>query len=495
MTDTPERRRAPPIPFNADLIEAFAGTFLSPLYDDPVPTPAFHRECWKLYTSDARQAAVVAPRKHAKSTALTHDYVLATALFRAQSYIVLVSSNEEMAIEHLGDIAHELRENEDLIAEFGIAELTTDAKTDIIVRCTDDYEFRIIARGSGQKMRGRKWKGKRPGLVVCDDLEDDEQVETREQRAKFRRWFLRALKPVLRTGGKIRVHGTILHEDSLLSRLVKDKTWKTLFYRAHAGFDDFSEILWPEAWSERRLREEREGFIQQGDPSGYSQEYLNDPRDNSEAYLRKTDFREMTDEDRETSKVICAAADFAISKADTANRTSLTVGGKDVENVLHFVDQRVGRWDALEICEEIFQVQKDWRPDVFFVEGGQIWLALWPTLKKEMLKRGLFINFDVRTPVRDKASRGRSFQRRMRAGACRFDKTAEWYPGYEDELLRFTGHSEATLDDQFDSSALLSLGFDGLAEVEAEDFFDEDEISLIVDDPRQMLGRSAVTGY
>jgi hypothetical protein len=483
------------IPFTAELIESFAGAFLSPLYDDPVPTPEFHRECWRLYCSTAKQACVAAPRKHAKSTALTHDYVLATALFRVQSYIVLISSNEEMAIEHLGDIAHELRENEDLIAEFGIKEITTDAKTDIIVECTDGYEFRIIARGSGQKMRGRKWKGKRPGLVVCDDLEDDEQVENRDQRAKFRRWFLRALKPVLRSGGQIRVHGTILHEDSLLSRLMTDRTWQSKLYKAHAGFDDFTDILWPESWPETRLREERQGFIEQQDPSGYSQEYLNDPFDNSEAYLRRGDFLPMRPDDYDSSKIICAAADFAISKADKANRTSLTMGGKDVNNTLHFLDQRVGRWDALEICEEIFSFHARWNPDVFFVEGGQIWLSLWPTLKKEMQARNRFINFDVRTPIRDKASRGRAYQRRMRAGACRFDKTGEWYPGFEAENLRFTGLSEATLDDQFDSAALLALGFEDLANVEEEDLMEEDEMEMINSDPRKALGRSPVTGY
>lgn len=483
------------IPFTADLIESFAGAFLSPLYDDPVPTPQFHRECWELYCSKAKQACVAAPRKHAKSTALTHDYVLATALFRIQSYIVLISSNEEMAIEHLGDIAHELRENEDLIAEFGIKEITTDAKTDIIVECSDGYEFRIIARGSGQKMRGRKWKGKRPGLVVCDDLEDDEQVENRDQRAKFRRWFLRALKPVLRSGGQIRVHGTILHEDSLLSRLMTDRTWEHKLYKAHAGFDDFSDILWPEAWPEERLRAERQGFIEQQDPSGYSQEYLNDPFDNSEAYLRKGDFLPMRPQDHDSPKIVCAAADFAISKADKANRTSLTVGGKDVDNTLCFLDQRVGRWDALEICEEIFTFHERWKPDIFFVEGGQIWLALWPTLKKEMAARNRFINFDVRTPIRDKASRGRAYQRRMRAGSCRFDKEADWYPGFEAENLRFTGHSEATLDDQFDSAALLALGFEDLANVEEEDLMSEEEEEMIRDDPRIGVGRSKVTGY
>ena len=32
------------VKLTAELIEAFAGTFLSPLYDNPQPTPDLHRE-------------------------------------------------------------------------------------------------------------------------------------------------------------------------------------------------------------------------------------------------------------------------------------------------------------------------------------------------------------------------------------------------------------------------------------------------------------------
>lgn len=483
------------VKLTAALVEAFAGAFLSPMYDEPVRTPDLHRECWDLYCSDHPQCAVAAPRGHAKSTALTHDFILATALFRDQQYIMLVGSTEDMAIGHLGDIAKELRDNEDLRAEFGIVSLPTDAKTDVIVTCSDGYQFRIIAKGAGQKMRGAKWLGKRPGLVVCDDLEDDEQVISRDQREKFRRWFYRAMKPVIRKGGKIRMHGTILHEDALLARLMADKTWRTLRYKAHAGFDDFSDILWPEQFPEERLREIRQGFIEAQDAPGYSQEYLNDPLDNSDAYLRKEDFIGMLDSDFDRPKLIAVGVDFAISKADKANRTSFTVGGKDTDNLLHFLDQYVGRWDALEIIERFFEIQATHNPDCFFVEDGQIWKAIRPMLDREMLNRDCFINCFARTPITDKASRGRSFQRRMRARACRFNKEASWYPGYEDELLRFTGHSEATLDDQFDSSALLSLGFDDLANVDEDDFLDEEEIEARSNNPRKYSGRSTVTGY
>lgn len=485
------------VKLTADLIEAFAGTFLSPLYDNPVPTPDLHRECWDLYCSDSPLAAVGAPREHAKSTALTHDYGLATALFRDEDYIVIVSATEDLAIGHLGDIAKELRENEDLIAEFGIKCLSTDAKTDIIVDFTDHHQCRFVAKGSGQKMRGMKWNGKRPGLIICDDLEEDEQVENIDRRTKFRRWFYRALLPCRRRGGKVRMHGTILHEDALLSRVMKGKAWATKLYRAHTSFSDFSNILWPEAFSEERLRSIQQAFIEDGDAAGYSQEYLNDPFDSSQAYLRRSDFLGMDEEDHAQPKRIAVGCDFAVSKADRANRTSFTVGGEDSRNLLHIIDQHVGRWDTNEWIELLFDLQKKHNPETFYVEDGVIWKSVSPIIYKEMLRRGKgnWINFAPILPIKDKAVRGQNYKKRSRAGGMRYDKEADWYENYEAECCRFTGLSDAVLDDQFDSTAILVKGLDSAPDVEEDDFEAEEERDMRRQDPRRQSGRSKVTGY
>src|SRR5271170_1924867 len=257
----------------AELVESLSGVYLSPRYDTPQPTPEFHRECWTMYCSPWEACAVAAPRNHAKSTALTHDYVLANVLFRAQLYVIIVGASEEMAIEHLNDIANELRENEDIIRDFKIKRFLVDQKTDIIVECIDGHQFRVIARGAEQKIRGRKWNGCRPGLIVGDDLEDDEQVENRDRRKKFRRWFFRACKQALRDGGLIRVHGTVLEEDALLSHLLKNKAWDSRLYKAHKSFSEFVEILWPEKFPEARLRAKQKEMVDEGDAAGYSQEY------------------------------------------------------------------------------------------------------------------------------------------------------------------------------------------------------------------------------
>jgi len=492
------------VTLSPELIESFAGAYLSPMYDSPVATPQFHRECWALYCESITYAAVAAPRGHAKSTALTHDFGLATALFRVEDYIVIVSATEDLAIQHLGDIATELRENEDLIRDFQIDKLETDAKTDIIVRFKDGHKCRFLAKGSGQKMRGIKWNGKRPGLILCDDLEEDEQVENRDRRLKFGRWFRRALLPCLRKGGKVRMHGTILHEEALLARVIRGaeaaggrvrKSWKTLLFKAHRAFDDFSAILWPEQFSEARLREIQNEFVSDGDAAGYSQEYLNDPRDNSESYLRKSDFLPMRPEHHDRDKQFAVGCDFAVSKADTANRTSFTVGGRLSDNMTCVVDQRVGRWDTAEWIDEMFIIQERYNPDTFYVEDGVIWKAVAPTLYREMRLRDKWLNCFPIMPVKDKATRGRPYQKRMRAGAVLFDKEADWYPGYEAENLAFTGHSEAKLDDQFDSTATLFLGLDQAPDLDEDDFEEEEEREMRRQDPRRTAGRSKVTGY
>ena len=483
------------IQISAELVESFAGVYLSPMYDDAQPVPDFHRECWESYCSDVANVARAAPRGHAKSTALTHDFGLAAACFRYESHILIVSATEDLSMSHLGDISKELHDNEELRADFGIAEFLVDAKSEIIVRCTDGYEFRLIARGAGQKLRGMKWNGRRPGLIICDDMEEDEQVENADRRAKFRKWFMRALMPLGRRGCKIRWHGTILHTESMLSHIMRDKEWDSKLYKAHRAFDDFSEILWPDMWSEERLRKKQREYVQQMDPAGYSQEYLNDPMDSNEAYLRREWFIDMSDDDFESEKIVCAAADFAISTKDRNNRTSITVGGKDRENVVCILDQHVGRWDSTEIVEELFDVYNQWHPDIFWVEDGVIWKALWPVIRKEMQKRDQWINFVAKTPQKDKAARGRAMQRRMRGGGMRWPFEAHWFPGMREELLKFTPHSEATLDDQFDSCAWLMIGFEELSEVEDEDFEEPWEQEMRAADPRHQIGRNQTTGY
>lgn len=487
----------------SDVVEAFATHYLSNRYDEKKPVAPFHRKVWQLYCTSHPGCAVAAPRGHAKSTSFTFVYTLANALFRVEDYIIILGSNEELAIEQLGDITLELSENEELIKDFGVSKFIVLAKTEIIVEFTDGSQFRILARGKGQKIRGRKWRNKRPGLIICDDLEDDEEVESAERRLKFRRWFYRAVKPALSRTGRLRYHGTIIaNKDTLLARTMRNKKWNTLFFKAHKSFDDFSEVLWPEQYSEGRLREIRDGYIAEGDASGYSNEYLNSPINEGTRFLQPEWFLPMTQEILESRKQYIIGVDLAISTADTANRTAMVVCGKDLENRLSFVDVAVDRWDTTGIFDKLFDLQAKWEPSAFYIEDGHILKTFLPLLYKEMRERDSFLKVVPISNAKDKKVKGRSLQKKMRAGACFFHKEEDWYGGFEGECLEFTGITEAVLDDQYDAAAICARAFDLIPEIELEDVLgEEDREALWLEKTyrkelrAKSAGRNKVTGY
>lgn len=484
------------VQLTADLIEAFAGMYLSPRYDDAKPTPPFHRQAWELYASDHKQAGCIAPRDHAKSTGLTFDYILAEVCFRSSDYVILIGSTEDKAAEQLSNISEELETNEDLRRDFGIRSFESQTKTEVIVVHDDGHRFRILARGAEQKIRGAMWKGKRPNLIVCDDMEDDEQVENKDRRAKFRRWFFRAAKQALSKSGKIRIHGTILHEDALLPRLQKNKMWKMLFFKAHKSYNDFSELLWPERWTAEDLLARRTEFEEDDDSAGYSQEFLNTPLDGNAAYLRKSDFLPMQEHDYDSDKKYYCGVDFAFSKKTTANHTSFTVGGVDARNIVHHVDQHRERLDSLEVVDKFFEVNLRWDIEIFFVPAGKDWLSIKPVLDREMMSRGIWLLIEEIPDNTDKAIKGRVYQKKHKAGACRYDKKAEWYPAYEAELLSFTGVSEAKSDDQFDSTATLHRGIEMGIIVDDDDFVEDEEWDHRRESDNLRGGyRSSSTGY
>lgn len=484
------------VQLSAKLIEAFAGVYLSPRYDDAKPTPQFHREAWELYASPHKQCMVIAPRDHAKSTALTYDYIMSEVMFRSSCYVILIGSTEPKAAEQLSNISEEIHTNEDLRRDFDIVGFESDQKTEIIVKCGDGHRFRILARGSEQKIRGAMWNGMRPDLIVCDDMEDDEQVENKDRRSKFRRWFFRAAKQALSKRGKIRVHGTVLHDDALLPRLRANKMWKSLFYKAHKSYSDFSELLWPERWTEQDLRDRQKEFEEDGDGPGYSQEFLNTPLDSNEAYLNTDGFIPMSIHDHEKPKRKVCGADFAITKKDSANQTAFTCGGQSTDNLIHIIGHTAGRWKSDEWVDELFDFDSLWDPEFWVVEKGQIWDSVKPFIDKEMMQRDHWIDFRPVVASKDKSVRGQGFRKRHRSGGIRYNTEADWYEAYKAELLTFTGVSDALLDDRFDSTVYVIKGFDAEPDVEDDDFLEDAELEeeRMAQDLRGG-GRRSATGY
>jgi len=482
---------------DAEVVAGFTVSHLAAKYDELKSITSFHMEMWELCCSDNPKVAIAAPRKHAKSTAITYAYILTMLLTRRKSFCLLVSGTEAQASEFLMSIKSELENNEALRVKYEIKDLTKDTETNIICLMNDGHEFRIQAKGSEQKVRGLKWGNQRPDLIVCDDLEEDEQVMSPERREKFRRWFMNALMPCGSDSCWVRVVGTILHLDSMLKRLIDDKTWKHLFYQAADG--DFKTLLWPEKFSEERLREIRAGFEAQNNLDGWSQEYLNLPVATGNTYFNKDYFFDFERDDSgnwmKPRLEYFAAADFAISEREKADYTVIMVAGVDSDGYIHIVDVRRGRWDTEAIIEELISVQRMHNPHMFTFEDGQISKSLGPYLNKEALRLGVSMNVFLKTPVKSKTMRGRTMQGMVKSGRVRFDKEASWYPDLENELLTISDSGpRGAHDDQFDAFSYIGLAIEEYWEPLSDEAREEEEWEEAYDEHHDQ-GRCPSTGY
>lgn len=494
----------------ADAMAGFVGSLLQKNFDGAVDSPACHMEWWELCCSKHPKVAIAAPRRHAKSTAITFAYTLACLVFRERSYVIIVSDTVTQAIQFLGDIKKELMDNEQLRALFKIKEFVKDSEDDCVVACEDGHMFRIQAKGAEQKLRGLKWNNKRPDMVVCDDLENDEIVMNKERRDKFRRWFLGALLPCLSTKGIVRYVGTILHTDSMLESLMPKhwdkktrytalkvynddkRAWMAVKYKAHDK--DYENILWPENYTKDYFLALRKEYTDQGYPDVYSQEYLNEPIDETLSYFKRGDFLPLSESDKKLNLKYYITADLAISKEETADYSVFIIAGMDEHRTIHIKDVIRERLDGREIVDTIMNLEKVYKPEAIGIEEMQVSKAIGPFLREEMVRNGIFPSIvKLKHGGKDKLSRARSMQARLRAHTIKFNKTGDWYPDFEDECVTFPRGKH---DDQVDSFAYLGMLLDIMVEAqtpqeEQEDiYFDELNNSGL-----NSAGKSAWTGY
>lgn len=500
-------------------IYAFSQGVLAARYDNAQPTPAFHMDLWGLCCSPHPQVAIAAPRGHAKSTSITHAYTLCNLLFQEKKYAVIVSNTEKQAVNFLKNITTELTENDEIKKLFS-PRMIKETDAEIIVEIgKQGHKFRLEAKGSNQKIRGMLWNGTRPDIIVCDDFENDDIVMNQERREKFKEWFIEALMPCMSDTGIIRIVGTILHMDSLLENFMpkenkqkgvklittpladftneEDPVWKSIRFRAHDP--DYTNLLWPEKFTQKRLEQIKQTYVTLGKPSSYSQEYLNYPIDEGSAFFRRTDFIPMDALDiaklSDGGMKYYVGGDFAISKKNYSDYTCFAVVGIDDKGLFHTVDIRKGRWDTYQIVEEILLLQDRYSPQLFLFEKGAIWNAIEPVLLKEMYRPQEIRNvvYDTIATSQDKEVRARPFQHRTRAGAMKFNKEADWYQDLELELVSFPRGAH---DDQVDALSHICTKIMDLNRAPTNQ--EEAEESRRVSFRRSGLsrqGRSRVTGY
>lgn len=418
------------------------------------PSPPFHYEVAEKLREAALsptkyRLAECAPRSHAKSTVATNIFPIWIICYQddlQQPYWMLINATQDGAKEFLDTIKAELEGNEILIHDFG--ELKGPVWNSFEIVTTN--KVKISAHGTGEKIRGKKFNGARPNLIL-DDMESDDTVSTPTQIEKTMEYFRKVCIPMGDPKkGKIIFIGTILHYNSILNQVINNfSDWQAMRYQAIVNFPthmdlwekwevmyhdrsegknptessriarqkamDFYEVnketmhkgakvLWPERMDLLTLMEARAQ-----DRISYNTEYQNDPIDAESRIFRKI-WTYKPEEINMDDLDLYGACDPSLGKNKRGDASAiLTLGRHKRSGILYVVDvdtKRLRRPD--DIIKSIFQKAQIFNYVGFSIET----VAFQEFFKDEVVKRSAQLG--IYLPVKEFKS---TVQKEMRISA------------------------------------------------------------------------------
>ncbi len=374
--------------------------------------PPFHYQIYKeLLKKSMRRLLIAAPRGSAKSTLISLIYPLFRVAFKKpdeEMFIVIISESQTQSINFLNRIKYHLNKSKAFKLLFGDLSAATAKRWtahDIILA----NGVRILAVGTGQRVRGFIEGDTRPTLILIDDFESELNAATPEARFKNRKWLTEAVEPSLADDGQMVVVGTVISEDCFLNWAKNSSVWTVLWFSI---LDDDGKSIWPDKFPLSRIEAIREGYRSVGNDNGFFQEYMNQAQSPDEAPFKPSYVSNMhnlqyqringhpclvgeKDADGQWGRIIpvelYCGVDPASSLAARADFFVAVTLAKDADDNTYIVDILKGRIPPAEQPDRMIALFKRFRHTHMKIETVAYQEALRDHVRRLMREQSLFI--------------------------------------------------------------------------------------------------------
>ena len=370
--------------------------------------PPFHTEVYKnLQNPKVPRVLVAAPRGTAKSTVSSLILPLWRAAFKPQDedlFIVIISESQTQSINFLSRIKYHLENSSTYRRLFGDMGPSTAKRwtgNDIILA----NGTRIIAVGTGQRVRGFIEGDTRPNLIIVDDFESELNAATPEARAKNRKWMTEAVIPSLSDDGRIVMIGTVISEDCFLYWAKESPAWKVLWYSI---INEDGDSIWESRFPMSRIDQIKAEFEGVGNLNGFFQEYMNEAQAPDNAPF-KPEYIKLHHYSHERingqsclvrtidgqKEIIPVELYSGIDPASSLNARSdffvIATIAVDSDGNKYIVDLFRDKINPAMQPETIIETFKKYRPKRMKVETTGYQEALRQAVRKQMLEQNLYI--------------------------------------------------------------------------------------------------------
>ena len=374
--------------------KSFAKMFLPERFFRPFGS--LHEKIFEIVDDDSIQlAAIGMPRGTGKTSIVNFALPMKNALYNKTDFIVPISMSATHAIQQAENLKYEMETNPLINKVFGPQKSSNWSKEQWITKSG----VMVLPRGAGQQVRGILHRNSRPGLILVDDLEDPEHLDSPEQRRKKKEWFFSDVVNSIDRGSKkwrIIVIGTILHEDSLLVNLIDDPDWVSVNLPL---CDDHYNTYYPEFMSTDDVKKLVKSYRNKGLLDVFYREYMGEVISREDASFSQDMFREYEESDMMLNnnpyvENVIIVDPAKTTKMHSAESALVGVGVDTKKNRIYVRDIVSRKMHPEELFDELFLMQNRIKARVVGIEVTS--LHEWATypLYNEMIRRNN-TNFEV----------------------------------------------------------------------------------------------------
>jgi len=368
-------------------------------------SPAFHKEMDAALYSPSRYNAFMVFRDGAKTTRF-RVYTAQRISYGISRTIMYTSGSQIHSIMSLRWLKRQVMYNTKWAQTFGLrkGEKWTDEWLEIY-HGVDEMPITVLAMGITGQIRGFNPDDFRPDLIILDDVLNEENTATDEQRKKTDALIFGALVNSLAPAteaplAKVVFGQTPFDKRDAIHTCLNDPMWNGLKFGI---FDDKGSSRWEERWPTKTMKEEKEAAIRRGQYSLWMRE--------KECTIVSSEYKAIDvrrfrfwDILPEYMDVIIAIDPASSDSKDADDNVVGTLGFRGMD--VYLLAYKISKGTMPDMCAaHFFEQALTFRPLRAAVESISYQRTLAWYIEQESIKRRVFIPVSRVQDKRSKANR------------------------------------------------------------------------------------------
>jgi hypothetical protein len=318
-------------------------------------------------------------------------------------------------------LSHQRYNKDTKVAIVDISPISAE-KSQCIAVSNDEHQFIVddYVRTHNTNIRGVRYNGQRPEIVILDDVTTNEALTSETIRKTISDNFYKAIMPALHpTHYRLFVIGTPISENDILSKLRTNSKWVVHQFPVAETFPCTREEFkgnWEDRFDYDAVLDKYETFKEDGELQSFYQEYMLEITDLSTLLVEEEDVQWFDPSQlvkHKASYNFYIVTDFATSMKKSADFSTIGVIAVSSNNDWLLVDGQCIRQTMQDNMDDLFRYVKKWGPLSVGIESSGQQGGFISILQEMMVSRNIWFSFAKKPgskdpgirPVKDKMHR------------------------------------------------------------------------------------------